>query len=78
MAGTEQTGTTFRDAAAEYLRFVEDVRQIDTKTASDYLGVVEGYLLEEFGELAIEAVTPRAHPCPEPPRRCGTSCRRPP
>jgi hypothetical protein len=44
-------GVTFEDAAREYLRFVGDVRQIDPKTLSDYGGVVEGYLLEEFGPL---------------------------
>ena len=51
-------GITFEDAANEYLRFVGDVRQIDAKTLGDYQGVVEGYLLEEFGPLSLEAVTP--------------------
>jgi integrase len=51
-------GITFEDAAREYLRFVGDVRQIDPKTLADYRGVVEGYLLEEFGSLSLEAVTP--------------------
>jgi integrase len=49
---------TFEDAAREYLRFVGDVRKIDPKTLGDYRGVVEGYLLEEFGPLSLEAVTP--------------------
>jgi integrase len=51
-------GVTFEDAAREYLRFVGDVRQIDAKTLGDYRGVVEGYLLEEFGPLQLETVTP--------------------
>ena len=60
LAGTDKTGATFADAAAEYLRYVGDVRQIDDKTLSDYRGVVDGYLLEEFGDTAIEAITPDA------------------
>ena len=47
-----------RTQLTEYLRFVGDVRQIDPKTLSDYRGVVDGYLLEEFGQLSLEAVTP--------------------
>jgi integrase len=58
LAGANQTGATFADAAAEYLRFVSDVRQIDPATAADYRGVIDGYLIEEFGKLAIEAITP--------------------
>jgi integrase len=53
-----RTGATFEDAAAEYLRYVEQVRQIDSKTAGDYRGVIDRYLLPEFGEEAIEAITP--------------------
>jgi integrase len=51
-------GMTFTDAATEYLRFVGEVRKIDPKTLADYRGVVEGYLLDEFGALSLEAVTP--------------------
>lgn len=51
-------GATFTDAATEYLRFVADVRQIDPVTVADYRGVVNGYLLAEFGTLDVEAVTP--------------------
>jgi integrase len=53
-----QANVTFADAAAEYLRYVGDVRRIDSKTLADYRGVVEGYLLDEFGELALGAITP--------------------
>jgi integrase len=49
---------TFNDAASEYLRFVGEVRRVGPKTLSDYRGVVEGYLREEFGSLRLEAVTP--------------------
>lgn len=44
-----RSGATFGEACAEFLRFVRDVRQIDSKTANDYEGVINGYLLEEFG-----------------------------
>lgn len=52
------TGATFTDAATEYLRFVADVRQIDPVTVTDYRGVINGYLLAEFGAMELEAVTP--------------------
>lgn len=58
LAGGVRTGATFAGAAAEYLRYVEQVRQIDAKTARDYRGVIEGYLNDEFGDRAVEAVTP--------------------
>lgn len=48
---------TFRDAAAEYLRYVGEVRKIDARTLDDYRGVVDRYLLEEFGDRPIEAIT---------------------
>ena len=49
---------TFRDAAGEYLRYAEHVRQIDPATLADYRGVVEGYLLDEFGDAPIDGITP--------------------
>lgn len=58
LAGATRTGATFADAAAEFLRFVAEVRQIDPDTAADYRGVIDGYLVPEFGERPIEAVTP--------------------
>ncbi len=58
LAGAGSTGATFADAAAEYLRFVGDVRRIDPNTVDDYRGVVDGYLNPEFGDQALEAVTP--------------------
>src|SRR5215207_1333442 len=58
LAGAVKTGATFADAAAEYLRYVEHVRQIDPATANDYRGVIAGYLIAEFGDQAVEAITP--------------------
>ena len=58
LPGMTTTGATFADAAAEYLRYVEQVRQIDPSTAKDYRGVIDGYLLPEFGATPLEEVTP--------------------
>jgi len=41
---------SFGQACKEFVRYVRDVRQIDNKTASDYEGVIDGYLIPEFGE----------------------------
>lgn len=49
---------TFADAATEYLRFVADVRRVDPVTVADYKGVIDGYLIAEFGDLQLETVTP--------------------
>src|ERR1700742_3711874 len=66
--GSPASGATFRDAAVEYLRYVEIVRQVDEGTVADYRGVVNGYLLnaerlaalkvEPFADLPVEDVTP--------------------
>jgi integrase len=54
-------GATFAQACTEYLRYVREVRQIDPKTAGDYEGVVNSYLLDEFGAATPAAdVTPKA------------------
>jgi integrase len=52
------TAVTFGDAAAEFLRYVERVRQIDAATVRDYRGVVDGYLVPEFGDRPLKAITP--------------------
>ena len=51
------TGVTFADAAAEYLRFVRDVRKIDPTTLKGYAGVINGYLLDAFGARPVESVS---------------------
>lgn len=52
------TGATFAGAAAEYLRYVEQVKKIGRATLSDYRGVVTGYLLPRFGDRALDSITP--------------------
>jgi integrase len=49
---------TFRDAAAEYLRFVRDVRKIDATTIKGYAGVINGYLDKAFGDRPVDSITP--------------------
>jgi integrase len=57
LAGAEVSGATFADAAAEYIRFLRDVRKIDPSTLRDYMGVIDGYLLEPFGVRPVESIT---------------------
>lgn len=56
LEGVGRSGATFEDAAAEYLRFVQDVRQIDAATVDDYRGVIHGYLLDNdrLAELGVQ------------------------
>jgi integrase len=56
-AHDDKLEATFADAAAEYLRFVQDVRQRETSTVGDYKGVIDGYLLAEFGPMPLETIT---------------------
>jgi hypothetical protein len=58
LAGLEKTGATFADAAAEFIRYAGEVRQVDDVTVRDYRGVIDGYLLDAFGSEALEAITP--------------------
>ena len=53
----EATGATFADAAAEYLRYIADVRMRERSTVTDYASVINGYLLAEFGHMSLEAIT---------------------
>ena len=53
----EASGATFADAAAEYLRYIADVRQREPSTVTDYASVINGYLLDEFGPMKLEVIT---------------------
>lgn len=57
LAGMHRTNATFADAAAEYLRYVEHVRQREASTVRDYRCVIDGYLLAAFGERPLESIT---------------------
>ncbi len=57
LAATRRTGATFADAAAEFLRYVADVREREPSTIGDYQGVIAGYLLPRFGERDVASIT---------------------
>jgi hypothetical protein len=54
LASAVETGVTFADAAAEWLRYVEQDRKRKPSTVADYKGVVAHALKPEFGTLPIE------------------------
>jgi integrase len=51
-------GATFAEAADEFLRFCEHERRIDYDTIRDYKGVLDAYLVPEFGDQPLEEITP--------------------
>ncbi len=57
LPGMVQTGVTFADAAAEWLRYIEHDRGRKPSTVSGYRSIVGSELLPRFGELAIESIT---------------------
>lgn len=56
LPGSVRSGATFADAAAEWLRYVEQDRDVKPTTLTDYRSVSRR-LVEVFGELPIEDVT---------------------
>jgi integrase len=52
-----QTGATFADAAAEYLRYIEQDRRRKPSTLRGYRSAIQAHLLPAFGELPVENVT---------------------
>ena len=58
LVGMVRTGATFADAAAEYLRYIEQDRGRKRSTLSGYRSALNAHLLPAFGELALEDVTP--------------------
>ncbi len=57
MPGAVRTGATFADAAAEWLRYIEQDRRRKPSTVAGYKAIVRGQLLPAFGELPLESVT---------------------
>ncbi len=57
LAGMVQSGATFADAAAEYLRYAEHDRGCKPSTLQGYRSAIGAHLLPTFGELPIEAIT---------------------
>jgi integrase len=60
LAGMHRTGAIFEDACAEYLRYVEKVREVEPVVLRDYKGVIDGYLIPWFGGQPVEAIHHRA------------------
>jgi integrase len=57
LAAQVQTGVTFADAAAEWLRYVEVDRERKPSTVAGYKVIVRSQLLPAFGETPVEAIT---------------------
>ena len=57
LPGMVRTGVTFADAAAEWLRYVEQERGRKPSTLVDYRSAVKAHLNPAFGGLALEQVT---------------------
>lgn len=60
LPGMVRTGATFADAAAEYLRYIEQDRGRKPSTLRGYRSAIEAHLLPAFGELPVEDVTTTA------------------
>ncbi len=60
LPGMVQTGATFADACAEYLRYVEHDRGVKPSTLRDYESIIRAHLLPAFGEARLEDVTTSA------------------
>ena len=58
LPGDVRTGATFAAAAAEWLRYVSEDRDVKLSTLTDYRSVVSSKLLPAFGSLPIEELTP--------------------
>jgi integrase len=52
-----RTGARFADAAAEYLRYVEQDRGCKPSTVRGYRSVIEAHLLPAFGDVPVEDLT---------------------
>jgi hypothetical protein len=56
LPGMVRTGATFADAAAEWLRFVEQEHGRKPSTLADYRSVVKVHLLPAFGDERLEDI----------------------
>jgi integrase len=57
LPGSVRTGVTFADAAAEWLRFIEEDRERKPSTLRDYRSVLNVHLLPVFGERPLESIS---------------------
>jgi integrase len=57
LPGMVRTGATFADAAAEFMRYVEEDRALKPSTLRGYRSIVNAYLLPAFGARRLEDIT---------------------
>jgi integrase len=57
LPGMVQTGASFADAVAEYMRWLEHDRQRKPSTLRDYQSIVRAHLLPAFGGERLEDIT---------------------
>ena len=57
LPGMVQTGATFEDACAEFLRYVRDDRERKPSTIAGYESIIRSMLLPAFGEQPVESIT---------------------
>jgi hypothetical protein len=57
LVGMRSGGATFAEAAAEWLRFIEQDRERKPSTVRDYRNVLNSRLLPAFGERQLESIT---------------------
>lgn len=57
LPGMVRTGVTFSQAAAEWLRFIEEERERKPSTLVDYRSALRAHLLPTFGERPLESIT---------------------
>jgi integrase len=57
LPGMVQTGATFADAAADFLRHAEHDRGCKPSTLRGYRSSIDAHLLPAFGQLPVESLT---------------------
>ncbi len=57
LPGLVRTGATVADAAAEYLRYIEQDRERKPSTVQGYRWIIDAQILPAFGGMAVEEVT---------------------
>jgi integrase len=57
LVGAGRSGVSFEDAAAEWLRFIEEDRERKRSTLNDYRSALRAHLLPAFGGRPLEEIT---------------------
>jgi integrase len=57
LPGLVRTGATFADAAAEFLRYVEQDRALKPSTIRGYRSIIDAYLIPAFGHEPLEDIS---------------------